>query len=102
LLWNPLANEDDLAQESDAGLGNAADAGPSSQAFYCALNMMLALGSQFSDIPVTQRKSLTAMFEQRSKNLLIVDMLDRGSIAVVQTVLLTGQYLQSTFNPQRC
>lgn len=102
LLWNPQANEDDLAQESNAGLGNAVDAGPSSQAFYCALNMMLALGSQFSDIPATQRKSLTAMFEQRSKNLLVVDMMDRGSMAVVQSMLLTGQYLQSTFNPQRC
>lgn len=102
MLWNPSASNDHLAQESDAGLGNRVNAGPSTQSFYCALNMMLALGSQFADILVSQRKELTTMFEQRSKNLLIVDMMDRGSLAVVQTLLLTGQYLQSTFNPQRC
>jgi hypothetical protein len=101
-LWNPAGGEAHLAQESDAGLGNIIDAGPSNQSFYCALNMMLALGTQFLDISVSQRKNITSMFEQRSKNLLAVDMMDRGSIAVVQTLLLNGQYLQSTFCPQRC
>jgi hypothetical protein len=101
-LWNPAGGEAHLAQESDAGLGNIIDAGPSEQTFYCALNMMLALGAQFLDISVSQRNKITAMFEQRSKNLLAVDMMDRGSIAVVQTLLLHGQYLQSTFSPQRC
>jgi hypothetical protein len=102
MLWNPSARNDHLAQESDAGLGNGVNAGPSTQSFYCALNMMLALGSQFADISVSQRNELTTMFEKRSKNLLIIDMMDRGNLAVVQTLLLTGQYLQSTFNPQRC
>jgi hypothetical protein len=59
--------------------------------------MMLALGTQFLDVLVSERKNITSMFEQRTKNLLVVDMMDRGSVAVVQIVLLNGQYLQSTF-----
>ena len=101
-LWNPPGGEHHLAQESDAGLGNIVDAGPTHQTFYCALNMMLALGTQFLDVSVSERKNITSMFEQRTKNLLVVDMMDRGSVAVVQTVLLNGQYLQSTFCAQRC
>ncbi len=98
-LWNAPGEDPNLAQESDAGLGNIIDAGPSHQTFYCALNVMLALGAQFLDVSVSERKSITAMFELRSKNLLAVNMMDRGSIAVVQTLLLSGQYLQSTFCP---
>jgi len=101
-LWSPHGGDPHLAQESDVGLGNMIDAGPSHQTFYCALNMMLALGTQFLDVSVSERKSITAMFELRSKDLLGVNMMDRGSIAVVQTLLLNGQYLQSTFCPQRC
>ncbi|KAN0112207.1 Fungal specific transcription factor domain containing protein [Hyaloscypha variabilis] len=101
-LWNPAGEEPQFAQESDAGLGNIIDAGPSHQTFYCALNMMLALGTQFLNVSVSERNKITAMFEQRSKSLLAVDMMDRGSIAIVQTLLLNGQYLQSTFCPQRC
>ncbi|KAH8594525.1 fungal-specific transcription factor domain-containing protein [Bisporella sp. PMI_857] len=102
MLWNPTGSEALLVQESDAGLGNMTDAGPASQTFYCALNMMLALGSQFLDVSVSERNDIATMFDQRSKNLLVVDMMDRGSIAIIQTLLLSGQFLQSTFYPQRC
>jgi hypothetical protein len=102
MLWDTSISLDNMSRESNAGLGNRADAGFTSQCFFCGLNMMLALGSQLADINIVKRAELTAMFEYRSKNLLVIDMMDQGSLAVVQVLLLTCQYFQSTLHPQKC
>lgn len=70
--------------------------------FHCALNAMFALGCQFSDLPSTERESLSETFFLRSKQLLHIDILDEGGLALIQTLLIVAQYLQSTQFPNRC
>ena len=71
--------------------------------FSSTLNLLLALGSQFSDlIPDTQKRSAANDFYQRSRHLFLFDILDSRSISLVQMLLLTGIYLQSTSHADRC
>jgi hypothetical protein len=102
LLWVPVTNEETLSRSSDAGIGNSVNAGPRSRLFHCALNAMFALGAQFSDIPEADRRSTSNSFSSRSLALLQVDLMESGCIALVQTILLIVQYLQSTTYPNRC
>ncbi|PSN61455.1 hypothetical protein BS50DRAFT_562355 [Corynespora cassiicola Philippines] len=91
--------------------GYVAEAGPdiglggskcSTAAFYCALNAMFALGCEFSDLPAEVKDETSAGFYQRMKELLPMNILDRGSLADIQTLLLVGQYLLCTQNATRC
>ncbi|KAM0721308.1 hypothetical protein Q7P37_003596 [Cladosporium fusiforme] len=70
--------------------------------FVCALNAMFALGCQFSDYPSADKDSASATFCERISGLLQFDLLDHGSIATVQALLLFGLYLQCTNYPERC
>lgn len=70
--------------------------------FVCALNAMFALGCQFSDYPSADKDSASATFCERISGLLQFDLLDHGSIATVQALLLFGLYLQCTHYPERC
>jgi hypothetical protein len=99
LLWNssgPLLPD---KTSIDVGLGgNKCPA----NIFVCALNAMFALGCQFSEYPSADKDSASAMFCERVSGLLQFDLLDNGSIACVQALLLSGQYLQCTNFPERC
>ena len=98
-LWGSDTQE--LLQDSIArvGLGNPAC---SASVFYCALNAIFALGCQFSDLRLAERENLSETFFRRSKQLLRIDILDEGSLALIQTLLIVAQFLQSTQFPNRC
>jgi Fungal specific transcription factor domain len=101
MLWASDRENSELVTSPGAGLGNATDGGPDTSIFYCALNVMFAIGCQFSDIPIKDRSCAANAFFQRSKQLLRLDILDNGSISLVQTLLLITQYLQCTPYPTR-
>ncbi|KAF7542453.1 hypothetical protein G7Z17_g11559 [Cylindrodendrum hubeiense] len=71
--------------------------------FYCLLNIVFALGALFNpDINPLDRDRLSRPFFERSKALLDFDLLAQGSLPLVQTLLLMGQYLQSTDMSSSC
>jgi hypothetical protein len=70
---------------------------------YCIVNIVFAFGCLFSSKLETPVKETTAqVYFERSKALLHFDLLDTGSLILVQALLLTGQYLQATNSPARC
>ena len=71
--------------------------------FTSNLNLIFALGCQFSElVPASQKAAMANDFYQRSRHNFLFDILDSGSMATVQMLLLTGIYLQSTRNASRC
>jgi len=70
---------------------------------YAQLNLMLALGCRFSTIVDPADRIMRANeFYQRSRRLLRFDILDSMHLPLVQVLLLTGIYLQSTKYANRC
>lgn len=100
-LWEPDPS-DGAMDVSSRGLGGSSTYGHRSAVFHCALNLMLALATQFMDLPLDIRQSLERVFANKAKSLCQVDLFDDGSLAVIQTLLLMTQYLQSTPHPNRC
>lgn len=75
----------------------------SDRLFYTMLNMVFALGAHFSpNIDQQSRASASHTFYERGKKLIDIDLLANGELALVQTLLLTGQYLQSTDMSNSC
>ena len=75
----------------------------SNRLFYCMLNLVFALGGLFNPrIPSHDRDKISRSFYDRAKQLLDLDFLSFGSTPLVQTLLLMGQYLQSTEMPSAC
>jgi hypothetical protein len=71
--------------------------------FYSALNAIFALSVQFSDVrPASERAALSETFFRRAKQVLRIDIVDEGNLALIQTLLIMAQYLQSTRYPNRC
>lgn len=71
--------------------------------FHCMMNAVFALGSHFqSEIDPADRITQSESFFLRCQQLLTLDLLDHGNIQLVQTLLLMGQYLQSTDKPNLC
>ncbi|KAH6605522.1 c6 transcription factor [Trichoderma cornu-damae] len=71
--------------------------------FYCMLNTVFALGALFSPrMDHKDRDQASRDFFERAKKLMDLDMLAAGSLALVQTLLLMGQYLQSTEMSSSC
>lgn len=103
-LWRPLHELRRDTIECDLGLGTPGLSDSQSVVFHCALNAVFALSCQLSDSVIQQhdRESLSQTFFVRCRSLLHVDILDHGSIALVQTLLIVAQYLQSTSFPSRC
>lgn len=100
-LWQPNPSESEL-NTPEAGLGGSLEYGPHSTVFHCALNVMLALSMQFMDTPLDDRRKLEDLFAKKARDLCHLDLLDDGSLAVIQTLLIMTQYLQSTPFPNRC
>lgn len=101
-LWgSEKASKPELPQ-LNIGLGGAFDCGPNSIVFHCSLNAIFALGSYFSDIPPAEREPAVYSFFLRAKRFVNLDLLDIGTIGVVQTLLLVSLLLQSTPYPVRC
>ncbi|OJJ76869.1 hypothetical protein ASPBRDRAFT_60555 [Aspergillus brasiliensis CBS 101740] len=86
--------------DSRIGLGSAAESGPRSIAFHAALNCIFALGCQFADIEEVE--SVANAFFLRSKRFIGLDFLDINTLSIVQTLLITALFLQSSTYPSRC
>ncbi|KEQ92995.1 hypothetical protein AUEXF2481DRAFT_345350 [Aureobasidium subglaciale EXF-2481] len=100
-IWVPEAARKDLAL-SDVGMLGSRSCGQDDIVFHCALNSMLALGVQFMDLPSDERTTLGDIFADKARSLCQLDLFDNGSLAMVQSLLLMAQYLQSTPFPSRC
>lgn len=72
-------------------------------AFSATLNLVFALGCQFSSLVAANKRVIVAdEFYQRARKLFLYDILDTSSMPVLQMLLLTGVYLQSTKHAERC
>lgn len=100
-LWKP-SSAHHRRTKPGLGLGASKESGPCSIIFHCAFNAALALGMQFSDLPLNERERLSSTCLAKSKDLLRLDLFDDGNIALVQTLLLLTQYFQSTSWPSKC
>ncbi|KIW14389.1 hypothetical protein PV08_07171 [Exophiala spinifera] len=100
-LWDPGPAESEL-NTPEAGLGGSAEYGPRSIVYHCALNVMLALATQFMNMPRDDRRRLEEVFANKARDLCRLDLFDDGSLAVIQTLLIMTQYLQCTPHPNRC
>lgn len=103
-LWASAPSSQTPSPTPDLGLGSAGTSDPHSPGFHCALNAVFALASQLAgpELPLSDRRTLSERFFRRAEELLHVDVLDYGSLALVQTLLILAQYLQSTQFPTRC
>ncbi|KFY78694.1 hypothetical protein V499_02187 [Pseudogymnoascus sp. VKM F-103] len=105
-LWKPveLHRGQGESRDCDLGLGTPGISDSQSTVYHCALNAIFALSCQLSGPEILQhdRDSLSQTFFLRCRGLLHVDILDHGSIALVQTLLIVAQYLQSTSFSSRC
>lgn len=101
-LWGSSKWPKSELPELNIGLGGAFDSGPQSIVFHCALNAIFGMGCHFSDIPAAQREAAAYTFFLRSKRFVGLDLLDTGTIGVVQTLLIISLLLQSTPYPNRC
>lgn len=101
-LWTSQSQRGRELSKLNIGLGNTSTSGTGSIVFSCALNIIFAIGCHFADIPVVEREAVAHSFFLRSKQHIGLDMLDIRSIGVVQTLLITALYLQSTPYPHRC
>ena len=70
--------------------------------YYCALNTIFALGCEFAGSAQNTCEDSSVGFMDHVYDLLRLDILDSGDLAVVQTLLLVAIYLQSTQHPMRC
>lgn len=98
-LWLPQKQDSHADDRPDIGLGGG---GFPRHVFFTALNAMLALGCEFSDVCPEDKEAASAMFFDRMRNLLRLDILDSGTISHVQALLLVGQYLLCTHYPTQC
>ncbi|KAK2595349.1 hypothetical protein QQS21_006949 [Conoideocrella luteorostrata] len=71
--------------------------------FLSVLNLVCALGCQFSDlVRDAQKTSVAYDFYERSRQSFDHDWLDSADASLVQLLLLSGVYLQSTQHANRC
>ena len=98
-LWMSDAEVRNSCQLTGYGLG-----GPqcSASVFYSSLNVIFALATQFLPKPAQERAERARPFSRRARNLLRLDYLDRGDLALVQALLILAHYLQCTKLPTRC
>ncbi|KAF4472260.1 C6 transcription factor [Fusarium albosuccineum] len=84
-------------------LGENHSLNPEDPVFFSTINIIFAIGCQFSDQVATSRKfTMADDLYQRSKALFTDEFLDCPTLSIVQLLLLTGVYLQSTRYANRC
>ncbi|PYH91259.1 hypothetical protein BO71DRAFT_359819 [Aspergillus ellipticus CBS 707.79] len=98
-LWGVIPSEGPAEPNHGLGVG---DVTISATTFYYSLNMLFALGCQFSDVIKEERESMSEAFFHRCKPALDVDHLENGDLALAQTFLLMAHYLQGSRTPNRC
>ncbi|RAH85749.1 hypothetical protein BO86DRAFT_436977 [Aspergillus japonicus CBS 114.51] len=98
-LWAPGPTTDANDFGKRIGLGDPSVPWP---IFHAGLNIILALGCQFSSLDRMTREATADAFFQRSQRFLNGISMDKGSLALVQTLLLMSSYLQGSESPARC
>lgn len=102
-IWNPRTDSDVHDAETPQRRAAVYYNGLNDQSFYCLLNVVFAMGALFNpQIDEQDRGSVSRSFFERAKKLLDLDMLAQGCTPLVQTLLLMGQYLQSTDMSSSC
>ncbi|KAK5678280.1 hypothetical protein LTS10_009452 [Elasticomyces elasticus] len=93
--YNRLWNTDAADPSSDSDYDE--------RTFLAILNMVFALRSRSSStIPAEESDDAANEFWDRSRRLLSYDILDRPSLAIVQLLLLSSMYLQSSKSASAC
>ncbi|KAJ5131927.1 hypothetical protein N7448_006085 [Penicillium atrosanguineum] len=98
-LWRQ--NDNPSTERSANGLG-LGDTRGTRTSFYYGLNIVFAMGCQFSDIIQHEREAISEAFFHACKPALDVDYLEAGDLALTQTLLLMAHYLQGSRAPNRC
>ncbi|KAF3074579.1 hypothetical protein CFAM422_003190 [Trichoderma lentiforme] len=92
-LWTSSYNPVDSAIGSDI----------QDSIFHAMLNLVFAMGCPFSTaIPPQDRSSRASKFFRRAQGALSFNVLEADSLPLVQFLLLTSLYLQSTSHAHRC
>ncbi|KAM6477517.1 aldehyde dehydrogenase family-domain-containing protein [Trichoderma sp. SZMC 28011] len=103
MIWYPQTGPRCLSTEAQPFAPAGLYASMGDRLFYCMLNSVFALGALFSPwLGHKDRDQLSRGFFERAKKLMDLDMLAAGSLALVQTLLLMSQYLQSTEMSSTC
>ncbi|KAL6692435.1 fungal-specific transcription factor domain-containing protein [Trichoderma pleuroticola] len=103
MIWYPQTGPRRLGTEAHPVTPAGLYTSMGDRLFYCMLNSVFALGALFSPrMGYKDRDQLSRSFFERAKKLMNLDMLAAGSLALVQTLLLMGQYLQSTEMSSTC
>ncbi|KAM0469872.1 hypothetical protein ACHAPX_010257 [Trichoderma viride] len=103
MIWYPQTESRRLRTETHASTPAGLYNSMGDRLFYCMLNSVFALGALFSPrMDHKDREQLSRSLYERAKKLMDLDMLAAGSLALVQTLLLMGQYLQSTEMSSTC
>lgn len=75
----------------------------SDEMMYCILNLIFAITCQVTKrVSPSEKAAAAEVYRRRATHLLQVNLIGRGSIEIIQALLLMGQYLQSTEWPHRC
>ncbi|KAF3397760.1 hypothetical protein F1880_005930 [Penicillium rolfsii] len=98
-LWSPAESKSTRIKALGLGLGSL---DVSSTTFYFALNVVFALGCQFSSVVLADREVTSEAFFHQSKPALDLKYLENGDLALCQLLLLMAHYLQSSSTPNRC
>jgi hypothetical protein len=98
-LWSPDESVSARIKARGLGLGSL---DVSLTTFYFALNVVFALGCQFSDVVLADREVTSEAFFHLCKPALDLNYLENGDLALCQTLLLVAHYLQSSSTPNRC
>jgi len=104
-LWKPQLPRGAAATDPslpNLGLGSSPGADDTTIVFHCALNIMLAIGAQFSDLDPDEKTALTGTFFYRAKAFIGLDLLEMNNMGVVQVFLLTVLFVQSTPSAFQC
>jgi hypothetical protein len=89
--------------ESYRQLWMAENSSSSDKMMYCLLNLVFAITCQVTKrMSPSEKAGAAEVYRRRATHLLQVNLIGRGSIEIVQALLLMGQYLQSTEWPHRC
>ncbi|KAL4809131.1 fungal-specific transcription factor domain-containing protein [Aspergillus unguis] len=98
-LWSAESRASDSPINVGLGLGDSTISGTT---FYYGLNIVFAMGCQFSGMLGVERETTSEAFFSRCKPALDVDSLERGDLALVQVLLAMSHLLQSSQTPNRC
>jgi hypothetical protein len=96
-VWESAGDDGSHSRSQGFGRRRSTTAKSRDKLFYGTLNAVFALGCSFHpDLNARDRVTMSSVYFKRAKGLITFDLLENGSLQLVQTLLLMSQYLQST------